>query len=234
MNPQGPQESAPRPTSALCLDDASYVLGILTPAERQAFEQPLSGCIACQASVARLAGLPGLLGLISASDVETEPLELPDTLLPRLLAAAARERRRRRWIWTGTVAAAAACVAALVIVLTVSPTPKSTTVALPQPVAMTPLMPGPMAVSLQLVDKQWGTSIVINCRYSAGHDAGEDYQLVAFDPSGKAQNLGWWMSVAGGASTVTTASSFRLKEISRVEVQLPSGTPLLSAVPQHS
>ena len=35
MNPQGQQESAPRPTSALCLDDASYVLGILTPAERQ-------------------------------------------------------------------------------------------------------------------------------------------------------------------------------------------------------
>ena len=234
MNPQGQQESAPRPTSALCLDDASYVLGILTPAERQAFEQHLSGCATCQAAVARLAGLPGLLGLISASDVENEPPALPDTLLPRLLSVAARERRRRRWIWTGTVAAAAACIAALVIVLIVSPAAKPNSVALPQPVAMTPLVPGPMAVSLQLVDKQWGTSIVITCHYAGTHDAGEDYQLVAFDTAGKAQNLGWWMSVAGGGSTVTTASSLRLAAISRVEVRLGDGLPLLSAVPQHS
>jgi anti-sigma-K factor RskA len=234
MNPQGQQESAPRPTSALCLDDASYVLGILTPGERQAFEQHLSDCAACQSSVARLAGLPGLLGLISASDVENEPPVLPATLLPRLLAVAARERRRRRWVWIGTVSAAAACIAALVIVLVVSPTAKPTSVALPPPVVMTPLMPGPMAVSLQLVDKQWGTSIVINCHYAGTHDAGEDYQLVAFDTAGRAQNLGSWMSVAGGGSTVTTASSFRLKDISKVEVQLPTGTPLLSAVPQHS
>ncbi len=233
MNPQGQQESAPRPTSALCLDDASYVLGSLTPAERQAFEQHLSGCVTCQASVAKLAGLPGLLALISASDVEDEPVELPATLLPRLLTATARERRRRRWIWTGTVAAAAASVAALVIVLTV-PTASTPTVALPPPVAMKPLVPGPMAVSLQLVDKQWGTSIVVNCHYAGTHDPGEDYQLVAFDTSGRSQSLGWWMSVAGANSTVTTASSIRLKSISRVEVQLANGMAVLSAAPQHS
>ena len=184
--------------------------------------------------MARLAGLPGLLGLISASDVENEPLELPDTLLPRLLTAAARERRRRRWIWTGTVAAAAACVAALVIVLAAPTASTPTTLRFPPPVAMKPLVPGPMAVSLQLVDKQWGTSIVVNCHYAGTHDAGEDYQLVAFDTSGRSQSLGWWMSVAGANSTVTTASSIRLKSISRVEVQLADGMALLSAAPQHS
>ena len=233
MNPQGQPGSAPRPASPLCLDDASYVLGILSPAERQTFEQHLADCAACQASVARLAGLPGLLALTSAADVESEPPPVPATLLPRLLTVAARERRRRRWIWTGTVAAAAACVAALVITLVISPAAAPQTAALPQPVAMTALVPGPMAVSLQLVDKQWGTSVVITCHYSGTHDAGEDYQLVAFDTAGQPQNLGWWMSVAGGGSTVTTASSLRLEEISRVEVQLPDGKPLLSAVPQH-
>ena len=42
------------------------------------------------------------------------------------------------------------------------------------------------------------------------------------------------MSVAGANSTVTTASSIRLKSISRVEVQLADGMALLSAAPQHS
>jgi anti-sigma-K factor RskA len=227
------QASSPRASSTLCLDDAAYVLGILPPAERQAFEQHLSDCPACQASVARLAGLPGLLALTSAAELETDPPPLPETLLPKLLTAAARERRRRRLVWIGTVAAAAACVVALVLILVVRPDSAAKSVALPNPIPMTSLVPGPMAVSLQLVDKQWGTSVVITCHYSGSHDAGEDYQLVAFDSGGKAQNLGWWMSVAGGGSTVTTASSLRLGDISRLEVQLANGTPLLSAVPPH-
>jgi len=234
MNPQGVQGSTPGPEPALCMEDASYVLGTLTPTERLTFEAHLAHCSACQASVARLAGLPGLLGLLSTADVEDEAPTVPPTLLPRLLTVAARENRRRRLVWISSIAAAAACVAALVITLLVVPPGTPTAVALPQPVAMTPLVPGPMAVSLQLVDKQWGTSIVINCHYAAGHDAGEDYQLVAFNAAGKPQNLGSWMSVAGGGSTVTTASSLRLKDIAKVEVQLPSGMPVLSAVPQHS
>jgi hypothetical protein len=88
-----------------------------------------------------------------------------------------------------------------------------------------------MDVSLQLSDKQWGTSVVVHCAYQGGHQAGVGYQLVAFDPAGKAQTLGWWTSVAGSATTVTTASSLHLKDISRVEVQLPDGKPLLRAVP---
>jgi len=234
MNPPGAQASIPGPDSALCRDDASYVLGTLTPAERLTFETHLADCPACQTSVARLAGLPSLLSLLSTNDVESEAPTVPATLLPNLLSVAARESRRRRFVWIGSMAAAAACIAALVITLLVAPANTPTAVALPQPVPMTALVPGPMAVSLQLVDKQWGTSIVINCHYSAGHDAGEDYQLVAFDATGKPQDLGWWMSVAGGGSTVTTASSLRLRDISRVEVRLASGLPVLSATPEHS
>ncbi len=85
--------------------------------------------------------------------------------------------------------------------------------------------------TLQLTDKQWGTSVVVNCRYGGAHAPGYSYQLVAFDAAGKPQQLGWWMSVSGSASTVTTASSIRLTDISRLEVRSPTGEPLLTAVP---
>ncbi|SDO97589.1 Putative zinc-finger [Nakamurella panacisegetis] len=222
-----------QPQSTLCLDDASYVLGSLSPAERQAFEQHLATCRDCQASVARLAGLPGLLGLTSAADLEQDPPPVPDTLLPRLLRAAARQGRRRRWIWTGTMAAAAACVVALVITLVLRPATPSGSSALPAPVAMEHVVPGPMNVSLQLVDKQWGTSIVVNCHYESAHEPGEWYDLVAYDAAGKAVPAGGWKSVSGAGSVVTTATALRLSQISRVEVQLPDGTPVLFAVPPH-
>ena len=229
------------PASKLCLDDASYVLGTLSPSQRLVFEQHLATCTDCQASVARMAGLPGLLALTSAADLEQDPPPVPDTLLPRLLTAAARQRRRRRWVWTGTVAAAAACVIALVVTIVVRPSsgpavalPSSGSAgALPAPISMQHIVAGPMDVSLQLVDKQWGTSITINCRYGSAHDAGEWYGLVAFDGAGKPVPAGGWMSVTGAGSTVTTATALRLAQISRVEVQLTDGTPVLSVVPPH-
>ena len=49
-----------------CGSDAAYVLGALSPADRQAYERHLRDCQECQDSVQRLAGLPGLLALTSA------------------------------------------------------------------------------------------------------------------------------------------------------------------------
>ncbi len=228
-----PLGSVPSGASAHCLDDASYILGSLSPADRQTFEQHLATCAKCQASVARLAGLPGLLALTSAAELEREPLPVPETLLPRLLSAVAHDRRRRRWIWTGTVAAAAACVIALVITIVIRPNPAPAQ-ALPAPIAMQQVIPSPMSVSLQLVDKQWGTSIVVNCKYGSSHDVNDWYRLVVYDSSGRSGLAGSWKSVVGSGSTVTAASWVRLKQISRIEVQLPDGEAVLSAVPQHS
>lgn len=233
----GDPRGAPGPHSGPCLDDAAYVLGSLSPAERQAYEQHLAGCARCQASVGRLAGLPGLLAVTSPADVSGSTAPVPDTLLPRLLDTVARERRRHRFLVSGVTGAAIAAAVALVIALLVRPAPatpqasSTTTQTQPAPVQMTPLVSGPMNVSLQLTDKQWGTSVVVRCAYEGAHQAGVGYQLVAFDPDGKPQTLGWWASVTGSATTVTTASSLHLKDISRLEVQLPDGMPLLRAVP---
>jgi anti-sigma factor RsiW len=49
-----------------CLDDASYVLGALTPAERRVFQRHLGLCSRCQASVRQLTRVQWLLGVTEA------------------------------------------------------------------------------------------------------------------------------------------------------------------------
>jgi len=53
-------------TDVRCLDDASYVLGALTPAERSDFERHLAHCSRCQASIRQLAHVQWLLTVTGA------------------------------------------------------------------------------------------------------------------------------------------------------------------------
>ena len=54
-----------------CLDDASYVLGALTPAERRDFQRHLAHCSCCQASIRQLTQVQWLLTLTDARADET-------------------------------------------------------------------------------------------------------------------------------------------------------------------
>ena len=49
-----------------CLDDASYVLGALTPTERRDFQRHLARCSRCQASIRQLAHVQWLLTVTGA------------------------------------------------------------------------------------------------------------------------------------------------------------------------
>jgi anti-sigma factor RsiW len=53
-------------TDVRCLDDASYVLGALTPAERSDFQRHLANCARCQASIRQLAHVQWLLTVTRA------------------------------------------------------------------------------------------------------------------------------------------------------------------------
>ncbi|MGN6575193.1 MAG: anti-sigma factor family protein, partial [Nocardioides sp.] len=77
--------------------DGSYVLGALSPVERQDYERHLDDCPSCARAVQELAGLPGLLGKTDLAAIESPAVEapLPDTLLPHLVHEVRRQQRRR-------------------------------------------------------------------------------------------------------------------------------------------
>ena len=54
-----------------CLDDASYVLGVLSPAERRDFQRHLGHCSRCQASVRQLTRVQWLLAVTESHAGET-------------------------------------------------------------------------------------------------------------------------------------------------------------------
>src|SRR5215475_8897647 len=90
------------------VESGVYLLGALSPAERQAYERHLSTCAECRAEVSDLAALPGLLGRIDESALsETDAPVAPPTVLPRLLTTVRRRRRSRRtFAFAGALAAA--------------------------------------------------------------------------------------------------------------------------------
>ncbi len=97
--------------------DGSYVLGALSPTERQAYEKHLATCESCARSVRELAGLPGLLSRVDPVVLEPPPAMEPvlETLLPSLVREVRRSRRRRLYATVGMGAAAAVAVGAVAV-----------------------------------------------------------------------------------------------------------------------
>ena len=214
--------------SEVCRDDAAYVLGALSPADRQVYERHLRHCQECQDSVQRFAGLPGLLALTSATAISDDDPPVPATLLPRLISRVGAERRRRHWVLGGVLAASLAAVATLVSVLIFSTAKPSTpTVAAVDSKPMTQVVPGPMTASVELTAKQWGTAITVVCQYAEYADTTVPYDLTVIDVDGHPAPAGTWRAVAGANMRVPMATSVPEDRIAALEVRLPDGRTIL-------
>lgn len=92
--------------------DVAYVLGSLSPGDRQIYERHLGACPPCEHEVCRLAGTAGLLSRVPAEwaveSLTTTP-QVPATVLPAL----ARAARRRRLLVTTTAVLVAAVIGAV-------------------------------------------------------------------------------------------------------------------------
>jgi hypothetical protein len=211
----------------LCRDDAAYVLGALSPADRRIFETHLGECSVCQRSVRELAGLPGLLTKVRPVDFDVPDEPPPATLLPALVGEVRRRRDRRRWLVGGLAAAAAvvAVVAALGIRGLVQPADQP-----PTGVAMSQLTETAISARAQLVTKPWGTQIDLLCRYDVASPYGrprQTYALVVTDDAGRTRQVATWKVLPRGVSTVTGSIGWDRADIAAVEIRTLAGTPVL-------
>ncbi|SDY35789.1 Putative zinc-finger [Amycolatopsis xylanica] len=199
--------------------DAAYVLGALSPEDRQAFEQHLRTCDDCARSVRELAGLPGLLSQIMTPELtESEPP--PPELLPSVLKKTKRSRRRRLFVTAGALVTAAAACVALVVVLTEpseAPVPG---------VAMTALGAFPVQANVVVTDQAWGMELEMTCSYRGGRANG-DYVLVAVQRDGKTAELATWQAVPQYTARIVLGTPLHRADVQALEIRTKSGLALL-------
>lgn len=214
--------------------DAAYLFGALDADERLAYEAHLTACGSCRDSLADISAVVPLLAGLDES-VFAEPMDavqtsVPDTLMARLLQAAARDRARRRWLSAGLGMIAAACAIALIVVLGLAESG-------PRPASrpMTALTATPVHAIIALQPRPWGTEIDLTCWYQAGagETPGERYELVAHGADGTAYELGSWRIVPGRRITFTSGTALSETQIKDVQITQPHGPAILGLAVQR-
>lgn len=224
-------------TDEFALYDAAYVVGALSPEDRREFETHLKGCATCAGSVGELAGLPGLMSRVSIDQLTEEAEPPPETLLPSLARAVRHELRTRR-LALGAAAVVAGClIAAGATAVTRPDSParppasaSRSTAPGTAKVALTAVVPSPVAASARLVDMAWGTRIDLTCAYrpqGAKPERGVPYAMVVIDRSGIAEQVATWKALPDRQLTVMGASSRARRDIGAVEIRTLSGRTIL-------
>lgn len=227
--------------------NGAYVLGALSPAERDEFEAHLSGCAECGTTVQEMAPLPGLLSRVDPAELD-EPTA-PTPLLSQLLDSAARSKRR----WAGArrrrlvlaVAAVVLVVAAgaggAVAISAISgsglPEIRQITDAAEQTPPVNAMRPvadsAPVTADLRMAGRSGGTEVWMRCRYSSAVDYQEarTFRLVAVGPGGASEQLGSWRASPGGELELTGVTHLSGAELVRIELQNARGEALLAYEP---
>jgi anti-sigma-K factor RskA len=226
------------------LESGAYVLGALTPGEREAYERHLADCASCREEVAELAVLPGLLSRlddavaqeIGAGGGVAAPPKAPETLLPTILWEAQQRhtarRRRDRWrtIGAGLVAACLAVVAGVALDVLRSDRPA-------QVVSMTAMHavssePVPVRAEIALISTRQGTKIRIHCWYEVESDHHPwPFRLVVVPRSGAEEQVGTWTAEYGDDFWVDQITRHMPMDIDRIELRRGDGVPLLAYEP---
>jgi Putative zinc-finger len=227
-------------TDLFTFDAAPYVLGALSPEDRQAFEAHLAVCPACESQVREFAGLPGLLSRLPADEVAVAlegPPVPPLTLLPALQFSVRRERRVRRWR-VAAAGLAAACLAVIGTAVVVDQTTGSPSVVSPQtqqPQALAFRLVGnmPVTATANLVSKAWGTEIDMQCTYAGPDWEGDGepkYTLVVRDRAGAQYRVGDWKVLVGKEVRLTMSTGVARDQLKSLQVVNAANTPVLELV----
>ncbi|SDX83716.1 Putative zinc-finger [Modestobacter sp. DSM 44400] len=221
--------------------DAAYVLGALSREDRIAFETHLPTCPRCSAAVAELAVLPGLLarlpGLPAPADT---PQQLPETVLPGILATVRRARSRRR-VWgaaAGVTAAAVLVTGTAVVTDQIRPDSATSPAVVGESVPLTVVGDAPVDAELRLEGAAWGTRITMTCRYdgpaaTGPYDTGITYHLVVVSQDDSIQSVASWQVLPGRDARVAGSTDLTSDEIAEVQLRDDAGTVLLEGAPSR-
>jgi anti-sigma factor RsiW len=205
----------------------AYVLGALTPGERDVIDAHLAGCPGCVAELDQLTSLPLFLDLVSGEEVALMGSGSPapdDRLVERVVAAALAERRagrRRRWLVS--VAAAVVLIAGSTVAgVALSPSghpPVSIAAVFDQTDAKTHAW-----ARIAVQQKLWGASLELQL---SGVPAGEHCRLVAVGRDGTTDVAASWEATYKGTATLTGATSLQLASTAAYDVVTFDGRRLV-------
>lgn len=215
-----------------------YLLGTLDEAERARYQAHLATCPACRAEVDHMRPVVAMLDAVpreDASAMEQTPPPVPDTLLPSLLAQAARRTRHRRLAFAGMAAVAAAAIIALAVVVGVGDrSPQTSRVTVARQVEMTPQHDSPIRATAELKSVPWGTEITVRCHYASDTDesaypnaAPPVYTLQIDGMSGSAHAIGSWSVGASDTTVFTSGTALQRNKIKHIDVVAADGTVVL-------
>ncbi len=227
--------------------DGAYVLGALSPGERQTFERHLSECAECSQAVRDLAGLPGLLAHVNPADIEPEDVPPPPrTLLPSVLRRVRATQRRR----SAVVAAVAAGAAAVVVgglavggvigggpevVAGPTPTPSPAASSTEPGLPMEAVGASPVSADVLLSTVPWGTKLDLTCSYEEAEDTYEappdaTYALVVRTRDGRTERVATWNGLPGRTMHLSAATATSRADIASLEMRTSDGLVVLRLV----